>query len=334
MRMDPRSVEQKQRQLFQVTQRLIDASEKRSMHPTHDHPWDENLDLTQFHLKKKECISIYGTKYWDLATEEQRRLLGNEEVITWWSGFIGLEQTVIEFYMRIINNGTFEKLPHIEEYMKHFIKEEIVHTLVFKKTIDYFKGEVYKLPPFIKTFLDENVITGEYPLMSIYITMLLEWIADLYQKMDTDADYVHPLAHAVVKEHWREEMRHIKWGQSMIINLMDSDPEFKKNAQEFTPVYMRQLVDQGITNMECFERLGLTSGAFEDREAVLEAVLYNDHRKALNLQLTVPMMRYFVASGIYSETYHDLWLANDFGTELSIVLNQQQETNYDSPSFA
>lgn len=314
----------KAKRLFDLTHRLIDASEKRSMHPTSDHPWE--IAVGKPWLKKKERISIYGTPYWDLATEEEKRLLSIEEVVTWWSGFIAFEQLVSEYYMRVINTGKFRDLPHVEAYMRHFVKEEIVHTIVFKKAIAYFGSEAYELPnEFLRSFYDDNAMSGPYPLMAVYLTMLVEWMADLYQHLDTDADYIHPLGKAVVLEHWKEEMRHIKWGQNMIVGLAHTDPEFQQAIREFTPVYLRQFVDQGITNIDCFERIGFRDPAFQDKEKLAEAVLYNDHRRSLNSEVTQPMMAYFVSSEIYDPQYRQFWEQNGFAEDIDHIMNKEPQ---------
>jgi len=322
MLIDHETNNRKAKRLFNLTHRLIDASEKRSMHPTADHPWD--LAVTKPCLKKIERISIYGTPYWDLATEEEKRVLGIEEVVTWWSGFISFEQLVSEYYMRAINTGKFSDLPHVESYMRHFVKEEIVHTIVFKKAIAYYGSEPYALPDeMLRSFYDDNAMSGPYPLMAVYLTMLIEWMADLYQHLDVDADYVHPLAKAVVHEHWKEEMRHIKWGQNMIVCLADTDPEFQQAIREFTPLYLRQFVDQGITNIDCFHRIGFSHPAFLDKEALTEAVLYNEHRQRLNSEVTQPMMAYFVSSGIYDPQYRHFWEQHGFAGDIDHILSKE-----------
>jgi hypothetical protein len=318
--------QQEQKGLANVTKRLIAASEKRSMSTSKDHPWDDAVTLNPV-LRKRERVSIYGTPYWDLASENERERLSKEEVVTWWSGFIHFEGLVSEYYMRVINNGGFRNLPYVEEYMKHFVKEEIVHTIVFDKAIRYFGSELYQAPEFMRTFYDDNAGTGEYPLMAVYLTMVIEWLADLYQRLDVDADYVHPLAKAVVREHWKEETRHIKWGQSMIMSLANADPEFQLHAREMTPVYLRQLIDQGVTNTECFERIGIKHEAFQDHEKLLEAVLYSPHRKRLNDDLAIPLIRYFVAAGLYDDKYRDLWESQGFGEVVNRVLREGGKDN-------
>ncbi len=308
--------------LTTVTQRLIASSEKRSMSTLHDHPWDEPVTDSPY-LRKRERISIYGTEYWDKAREEEIQRLSMEETITWWSAFIHLESLVVEYYMRQLNNGAFNDLPAvIRDYMTHFIKEELVHTLVFKKSIAYYGSEIYPMPDFLRSFYDDNAGTGKYPLMAVYLTMIIEWIADQYQRLDVDAEYVHPMAKKVVHEHWKEEMRHIKWGQTMIKNLIHTDPEFKCHAQELTPVYVRQLIDQGVTNIDCFDRVGFSDPAFKDTETLLDTVLYSEHRQKLNSDLITPLLHYFITSEIYDESYRHIWEMHGFGNDLDALLDK------------
>ncbi|MDO6708152.1 diiron oxygenase [Photobacterium sp. 1_MG-2023] len=304
--------EKKINRLNTVTERLINSSEKRSMSTLNDHPWDVPVGEHPV-LRKKERISIYGTDYWDKMTEAERIRLSQEEMVSWWSAFIHLESLVVEYYMKELNGGAFDDLPVIRDYMKHFIKEELVHTLVFGKALDYFGIEIYPMPEFLRSFYDDNAGTGKYPLMAVYLTMIIEWIADEYQRLDADAEYVHPMAKAVVQAHWREEMRHIKWGQQMIKSLIDTDDEFKEHAQQLTPVYVRQLIDQGVTNVDCFDRVNPADPAFDDQETLLETVLESPHRQQLNDELMKPLMHYFISSGIYNPMYHDIWVMQGFG---------------------
>lgn len=307
--------------LNQVTERLIGSSERKSMSTLYSHPWDEPVTDNPY-LRRKERISIYGTPYWDKASEQEIQRLSMEEMVTWWAAFVHLESLVVEYYMRELNNGAFNDLPVVRDYMKHFIKEELVHTLVFKKAIDYYGASMYDMPPFLRTFYDDNAGTGRYPLMAVYLTMVIEWIADQYQRLDVEADYVHPMAKAVVQEHWKEEMRHIKWGQQMVQSLIHTDDEFRRQVQELTPVYVRQLIDQGVTNVECFDRIGFADPAFADHETLLDTVLYSEHRQQLNSELIRPLLHYFIQANIYHPDYHDIWVMQGFESDLNAMLKK------------
>ncbi|MFT6248646.1 MAG: hypothetical protein ACJAZQ_001855 [Cognaticolwellia sp.] len=310
--------EQKIKKLTTVTERLIKASEKNSMSTLHDHPWE--VELTEpVYLKIKERISIYGTPYWEKTTEEERRKLAFEEMITWWSAFIHLESLVVEAYQAELNNGCFNKYPEIRQYMRHFIKEELIHTIVFQKGIDYFGAKIYPMPDFLGSFYKDHA-NGKDPLMSVFLTMMIEWIADEYQRLDTNGDEIHPMARNLVQAHWKEEMRHIKWGQNMIKHLIHTDEEFKINVQQLTPIYLRQQVDQGVTNIDCFDRVQMADPAFEDKEALLEAVLYSEHRQKLNAELVAPLLNYYINSGVYTVEYHDTWVSQGFGEQINEIL--------------
>lgn len=317
------ALDKKIKRLNAVTERLIGSSEKRSMSTLNDHPWEMPVGDSPI-LRKTERISIFGTDYWEKTTEEERVRLSQEEMVSWWSAFIHLESLVVEYYMKELNGGAFDDLPIVRDYMKHFIKEELVHTLVFGKALDYFNIDIYPMPDFLRSFYDDNAGTGKYPLMAVYLTMIIEWIADEYQRLDADAEYVHPMARAVVQAHWREEMRHIKWGQQMIKSLIDTDDEFKLHAQQLTPIYVRQLIDQGVTNVDCFERAELSHPDFDDKEALLDAVLESPHRQKLNDEMMKPIVHYFVSSGIYNPDFHDIWAMQGFGHLIDSITNKDR----------
>lgn len=305
-------------ELKEVVDRLNRASVSRQMHLEDDHPWDEEVTNTTW-LRKREALSIYGTHYYELATEEERRQLSIQELGTWWQAFMVLEKILTEYYMRLINNGAFQARPEIVDYMLHFSREEITHSMIFHKAMDHFQIELFEVPEFLKDFYVDNCEEGKTPLMSIYLTMLLEMVADYYQRFDVDGPEVSPLAKAIIKEHTREEARHIEWAKNMIFRLAQEDPGFLEQAQQYTPPFMRQLLDQGVTNVDCFTRVNFAHPAFQDIEAVLETVLYNDHRRKIHQEIAKHTIRFLVQAGIYDEKYHELWEAQDLAEDVELA---------------
>ena len=49
------------------------------------------------------------------------------------------------------------------------------------------------------------------PLKAIYMTILIEWLAENNALIDCNNDFVAPLARAVAVEHHKEEARHIEY---------------------------------------------------------------------------------------------------------------------------
>jgi hypothetical protein len=125
-----------------------------------------------------------------------------------------------------------------------------------------------------------------------------------------------------VREHTREEARHIAWAQEMIKGLGDRVPETMDNIRQFTPVFVRQFVDAGVTNVQCFERMQFKDPAFHNMEELLEAVLTNEHRVRLNRELLRPVMDFFVEAGIYQPAYESLWHDAGFSDDIRASLSR------------
>ncbi len=307
-------VEGKYPALVSIAERFNRQSEQETMHPVTSHPWTEpNTEDTWLRAKTK--VSLYNTPYWELAKEEEIRQLGIYEMATWWQAFLVFEHFVTEYYMKLISDGTFAGFPTVVEYMHHFCREEINHSMCFEKAMAHFNVD-----PFIRTesmnFDDTYVKNppGKYPLINVFLTFMVEWVADQYQRNDitnpdgTWAEEVHPISVAIVKEHSREEARHIAWGKEMIKSLADEVPGFMGELQAFTPNFLRGFVDSGVTNIEGFQRIQFHHPAFKDEEKLIETVINSEYRKGLHLEMLKPVFKFFLKSGIYDRKHHDLWV--------------------------
>ena len=301
--------------LIRLSKKLSYASSLRQMSIVGDHPWEEPQS-EQLWLRAPEKLSLYGTPYLKLASEAELRQLSRLELGSWWHGFIVFERLVTEYYMRLINKGVFAQFPEVVDYMHHFCREELNHCLVFEKAMRHFGVPMFEVPDAMTDFYVDNGESGKYPLVSVYLTLVIEWIADLYQRMDVDGKGISPLATAVVREHTREEARHIAWAQEMIRSLAHEVPEFLESARQYTPVFVRQFVDAGVCNVECFQRVEFKHPAFQDTETLIREVIDNPHRRQLNRGLLSPVMRFFVEAGIYDDAYADLWESANFGDDI------------------
>ncbi|MFE4399535.1 diiron oxygenase, partial [Kitasatospora sp. NPDC056808] len=61
-----------------ITRRLLESSAKLSYDPATEVDWDTPLDK-DFHGMSPEWSSLYGTRYWDELTEDQRKELTRQE---------------------------------------------------------------------------------------------------------------------------------------------------------------------------------------------------------------------------------------------------------------
>ncbi|RMZ59980.1 hypothetical protein D1632_10305 [Chryseobacterium nematophagum] len=279
-----------------LLEKLNKASEKKQMSLLLDHPWDESIEGVW--LKKRENIAIYETPYYDLATEEERRLLSVYETGAWWYTFIVFENLVSEYYMKIVNHGTLKRFPEVVSYMHHFCKEEIVHAMVFRKAMTHFKITPFPIPLNLREIYSHNAAMSEFPLKAIYLTILIEWLAENNAMEDCNDKGISMLSRAIAVEHHKEEARHIEWGKNMIREFIDVVPTFIKEAQEITAPMIRSMLDMAVSSVVVYSRVGFENKAFRNYDDLIPTVLNSDNRKKINSRIVAPMMRYFVELGI------------------------------------
>ncbi|RNA63527.1 hypothetical protein D1631_17215 [Chryseobacterium nematophagum] len=297
-----------------LLEKLNKASEKKQMSLLLDHPWDESPEGVW--LKKRENIAIYETPYYDLATEEERRLLSVYETGAWWYTFIVFENLVSEYYMKIVNHGVLKRFPEVVSYMHHFCKEEIIHAMVFRKAMTHFKITPFPIPLNLREIYSHNAAMSEFPLKAIYLTILIEWLAENNAMEDCNDKGISMLSRAIAVEHHKEEARHIEWGKNMIREFIDVVPSFIKEAQEITAPMIRSMLDMAVSSVVVYSRVGFENKAFRNYDDLIPTVLNSDNRKKINSRIVAPMMRYFVELGICdSNNIENMKIWKEYGFE-------------------
>jgi hypothetical protein len=292
--------------------KLNHASEKHQMNLVDTHPWDEAYDENVL-MKKVENISIYGTEFWYLATDEEKISLAKQETGVLWNTFIVFENLVTEYYLKIINHESLIEFPGIVEYMHHFCKEELVHAMVFRKAMNHFKITPFPVAQNLKDFYMDNASLVDFPLKAIYMTIMIEWFAENTAINDMKSNDISPLARAVAIEHHKEEARHIEWGKQMVKEFAIQIPNFLEEARDFTPFWLRTLLDMSTCNPESYERVGFKHPAFENVEGVIEAAIFSERRAEINDEIMKPILKFCSEVGLYDDDVKELWISNRFG---------------------
>lgn len=314
----------------ELLEKLNKASEKKQMSLLLDHPWDEPTENAW--LKKRENISIYGTPYYDLASEEERRLLSVYETGSWWYTFIVFENLVSEYYMKIVNHGSLKRFPEVVKYIHHFCKEEIVHAMVFRKAMNYFNITPFPMPLNLKEIYSHNASMSEFPLKAIYLTILIEWLAENNAMEDCNSKDISKLSRAVAVEHHKEEARHIEWGKNMIREFIDVVPEFLDEAKQITAPMLRSMLDMSISSIMVYSRVGFKDKAFRNYKDLIPTVLHSENRKRINSKIMAPMMRYFVEIGVCTTGNMSVWKENGFEKDAEDAIsyfNKKSESEKD-----
>ncbi|MFP5391657.1 MAG: diiron oxygenase [Gammaproteobacteria bacterium] len=191
-------------------------------------PWEQGIDRSK-PPKLPEASWLYGTPYWDQLTEAQRLEVLWLENARDVSNFITLEQYLPPIYMGYLAAFGQTLAPEIEEYMMIFSKEEIIHTMMFRRYMEQAGLPSFVVPPragydpvFYKL---EHEIRTTPPIFGVLWTVLLEWSAELNAMHGTQSDGIDPFTRKMFRQHHIDEVRHIAFGQRIVEDFFKVRPD-------------------------------------------------------------------------------------------------------------
>jgi hypothetical protein len=210
------------------------------------------------YAKKEEHTWLYNTRYYEALTEDQRRELSWLEVGRMTSGFIWLEQTIPSMFMNIVNDNQGKISSEVEDYLMLFSKEEIVHTLGFKRLMTLADMPIWK-PYEALRGLVFNVLPNFEPRVRVYMTMLVEWIAEQGAMHSTQSDEIEPNLREFLLRHHTDEIRHLAFGKMLSESFFKhGNPEevekVKQMSKELVPAMIKSYsFDAEIGDYTSFE---------------------------------------------------------------------------------
>jgi hypothetical protein len=235
--------------------------------------------------KLPETSWLYGTKYWDQLTPSQRLEMLWLENARDVSMFITLEQYLPPIFMGYLNAFSHALAPEVEEYMMIFSKEEIVHTMMFRRYMERANLPYFVVPerPGYKPVMDmlEHSPKTTPPIIGVLWTLVIEWSAELNAMHGTQSEGIDPFTRQMFREHHIDEVRHIAFGRRII-------EDYFENRSEKEVEYVRNLIKPALKDVFNEYRFteqicGLTSFEFpfdaDDAEAIKEVRESENNRK-------------------------------------------------------
>lgn len=203
---------------------LINASHRNLLFLDKVVDWEQGIDFSK-PPKVAESSWIYGTPYWDALTPEQQNEVLWLETGRDVSYFIWLEQTLPELYVGYVNKYHGVLTDDVREYLMVFSREEIVHTLMFRRYLDAANLRLWSHPENIPNYsLFERQLAGKHPVYGICWNLLIEWFAELNSIFQTQTDGIDPLTRTMFREHHTEELRHIAFAKTVCENYFETAP--------------------------------------------------------------------------------------------------------------
>jgi hypothetical protein len=276
---------------------LVNTSNRSFLEVDSSLPWVDGVDKSIM-PKRAEHAWIYGTKYWDMLTDDQRSELLWLETGRDITAFIKLERFLPVLYVGYINKYQNALPKEIYDYLMIFSKEEIVHTLIFKK---YMK--MAELPMIVdpespyQAFI--GVVNDLPPIYGIFFTLIVEWAAELNAMYITQHEDAEPFTKRMMRAHHVEEVRHIAFGKRIVeAHFANATPEEHESL-----VKLFSSIVSGVYSEITYNRMigEYTSFKFpiskDDKDAISE-VRNSDHNRALNVLRFSEMNDWLATLGI------------------------------------
>jgi P-aminobenzoate N-oxygenase AurF len=257
--------------------RLAKVSHKMPMDLNRSIPWELGVNKS-LRPKSNESSWIYGTAHWDVMTPEQRQALLWEEVARDVSMFIWLEQTLPPLYMGYINQFGDQLCAEVRDYLMIFSKEEIVHTMAFRRYSELAGLKHFRPSEGIQELFQEQ-LPKMPPVAGILCTLIIEYIAELGAMHATQHEDVDPLTRTLFKRHHVDELRHIAFGRWVAESyFQQATPEETAKLRGIAKTLVGRAIPQYTFNAEVIERVPIVLKTSEDIEAIRDSA----HNREVN----------------------------------------------------
>jgi len=264
----------------QVIGRLIDMSYAKPLDLEGFLQWDLGVDRSR--PPKPESHSwIYGTRHWDALSEAERLETLWQENARDISMFIYLEQYIPPLYVGYINQHR-DKIPkNVMEYLMIFSKEEIVHTLAFRRYMKIAGLELFTPPQGYARLFDR--LPHEHPVVGILYTLLIEWLAELgamHNARDRDID---PVTKDLYLIHHQDEARHIGFARKLVECFFEVTPtEILNQIRTTIRAQLPSLFGLYTYNPEIASRVSFAFPVAPEAEEEIALIRTSENNRRLN----------------------------------------------------
>ncbi len=276
---------------------LIRASHRSPMSLEEVLPWGDGIDESKL-PKREDGGWIFGTEAWDSLSADQKRELLWKELARDISMFIWLEQSLPPLYMGYINKFPFALHPEVYEYLMIFSKEEITHTLMFRRYMKMAGLPLFSPPKgFYAQFTQQ--LPALHPVVGILSTLMIEWGAELNVMYLTQRDEVDPLTRKMFHAHHLEEARHISFGKRVIESFFESTPgeALAPIRVQFAQTY-RSYKDEVTFNRDIALHTSFPFPIDVKDDASVAQVRNSENNRRLNAERLGEIDRWFAQLGI------------------------------------
>lgn len=220
--------------------------------------WNVSISDSEWWVSP-ELLTIYGTPYYQQASEHQLKLLSKWECINLFSLNVTGEQELIAGVAELLHTPI---LKEVNEFLHHFIDEENQHMWYFAQFCEKFGGKIYGNK---KIQLSDLKLDSRLSILIRFAQIFIfEEVGHYYNLKIASDPRVHPFIREINEAHRNDESRHIAFGRILLARLAagidrDYPPETLEKISGHLRRYL-QLTIESLYNPAMYRDAGFASG--------------------------------------------------------------------------
>lgn len=280
-----------------VVDKLISTSHSKYMDLETVLPWAMEVDMTS--PPKLEATSwIYGTPYWDGLSEQQRIETLYKETAREVTMFIVLEEVIPPLYINYAMKYANALPSNVREYLMIFSKEEIVHSLMFRRYLQHKNLAIFDtFSEFYRTLIQKMFSAS--PVGGILITLLVEWGAELNAMYSTQAEGVDTMTRDLFRVHHLEEVRHIGFGRQVVESyLAESSPAVRDQTRKMVKQLLDLYIPEFTYSSEIADHTSFDFPIPKDAYHLIKEVRNSANNRKVNSERFLEMTKWLAKIGM------------------------------------
>jgi P-aminobenzoate N-oxygenase AurF len=222
--------------------------------------WDLEVDPYDVLGIPDRSLAIYGTKYWDMMGEKERKEFRQHSASWQFSQFLHGEQGALICASRIV-----EAVPDLDAkfYGATQVMDEARHVEVYSKFLHEKIGLVYPINSQLQKLLEETLTDSRWDMPYLGMQVLIEGLAlaafGLIRDMTTK-----PLPKQILAYVMQDEARHVAFGRLALRDFYAGITEVERREREEFVIEGCYLMRDRIRGFEVWERFGLPVDEIKD----------------------------------------------------------------------
>jgi len=274
-----------------VAQRLLDSSETLSYDPTTEVDWETPLD-TNYHGASPEWSTLYGTRYWEEMSEEQRRELTRQEAACVastgiWFEMILQQMMLRDFYAKDPTDPGFQ-------WALTEIADECRHSIMFARGAAKLDAPAYRPRRSVIELgrVFKTVASGEAAYAAILVA---EEVLDVMQRDWMRDDRVVPFVRTVNNIHVVEESRHMKFAREETRERLKGSGWLRRQFNAVVVAIASYAIVTSMVNKNVYTNAGL------DTTRAAQAAKTNENYKAMLRSSCAGLMDFLHSVGLLTK---------------------------------